>query len=214
MPENTIIEHTFTYPVPDEYLYQTSALNKTNTWTYRGPSKLWMWVDTATGKPVSAFHVTEAENGQDFPSQAGQTKVYVDPKRDPEIASIIYNRIDYGTLGKNEETLPDGSKYSSPNPLPPDHTYEFSDCVYNTATQAWVKPFPWKKPHMTWDLLKQARNGLLQASDAAMAKYMTEEKKAEWEAYRQTLRDITTVFDGVDPWKVPFPRDPDQPPVL
>lgn len=213
MPENTMIEHTFTYSVPDEYLHQTSNLNKTNRWTYRGPDKLWIWVHTDTGKPISAFHLTEKENGADYPSPEGQTKVLVEATRDPEIASMIYNRLDYGTLEQVAEELPDGSTYAVPNPLPPDHTYEFMDCVYNVSTKSWNKPLPWKKPHMTWDELKAARVRLLQASDTAMVGYLTEEKKAEWEAYRQKLRDITTTFAGIDPWKVPFPRDPNSPPI-
>jgi len=213
MPENTIIEHTFTYPVPDEYLHQTSNSNKTNTWTYRGPDKLWIWVNNNTGKPVSSFHVTERENGQDHPTPEGQTKVLIDPRKDPEIASIVWNRIDYGTLEQVEEELPDGSIYAVPSPLPPDHTYEFMDCVYNISTQSWNKPLPWKKPHMTWDELKGARAGMLKASDSMLTGYLTDEQRAEWEEYRQKLRDLPTTFAGIDPWKVPFPRDPNSLPI-
>jgi len=43
------ITTSFTYNLPDEYLAQTSELNKTATLTYSGPHKLFVFVDRETG---------------------------------------------------------------------------------------------------------------------------------------------------------------------
>ena len=116
----------------------------------------------------------------------------------------------YGDLPHTVENLPDGVTYGHPDPIPPDHTYELTDIQYNVETQQWVKPFPWKKPHVDWEELKQARNDMLKASDTKLVMATSDEERAAWEVYRQKLRDLTTTFDGVDPWKVMFPQAPDE----
>lgn len=207
---NNIISKTFSYPVPDDYLHQTSAQNKTGTFTYNGPDKVWVFVDNETGKLKSGLHYTERDDGADLPTPVGMTKVCLTAENDPELLSIVWlGDNDYSTLPQKVENLPDGSTYSRPDPTPPDHTYELMECEYDFATQTWKKPFPWKKPHMTWEELRRARVGLLAMSDEILAtKLLSDETKAEMQVFRQTLRDLPATFDGIDPWKVPFPELP------
>ena len=83
------------------------------------------------------------------------------------------------------------------------------ECEYDLVAKAWKKPFPWKKPHMTWDELRAARVGLLGHTDEVLAtKLLSDADKAELQEYRQKLRDLPATFDGIDPWKVPFPELP------
>lgn len=208
---NNIITKTFSYPIPDDYLYQTNDENKVGTYTYTGPDKVWVFVDNATGKLVSGLCYTEHDDGEDVPTPAGQTKVCLTSENDPELLSIVWlGDNDYSALPQKEETLPDGSVYARTDPTPPDHTYEIMDCVYDFDSKSWVKPFPWKQPHMDWETLKTARVGLLAESDTILAtKLLTTEQKAALEEYRQKLRDLPTTFAGIDPWKVPFPALPD-----
>ena len=207
MAENTPIVKTFTYDIADAYLYQTNSLKRTAQWTYKGPRYLWTFVDATTNKILSRFHYTERDNGADVPTPPGQIKVMVDAALDPEIASCIHNEIVYGDLPHTTETLPDGSTYGHPNPIPPDHTYELTDIQYNSTTGKFVKPYPWKKPHIDWENFKLCRDAMLLASDSKMVT-ATDTEKAAWETYRQKLRDIPRIFAGVDPWKVPFPAEP------
>ncbi len=209
MLENKIIEKTFSYKLPDQYLYQTSNQNKTGRWTYRGPDKLWIFADEDTGKLRGAFHYTEKEDGATVPTPQGQIKILVEAEKDPIIASMVYNSVDYGTLPHTTEQLPDGAVYKCPNPTPPDHTYELTEIVYDNTNKRFIEPFPWKKPHMTWEELKSARDGILAGSDASLAKVIDPAVKQQWEIYRQKLRDLPRTFAGVDPWKVPFPNAPD-----
>lgn len=207
MPEITRIEKTFTYDVPDAYLYQTNALKKKSTWTYAGPDKLWIFVDNATGKVASRFHYTDRDNGSEVTAPDGMTKVLVDANTDPLLASMVHNEVDYGSLEHTVEELPDGSTYGHPVTIPPDHAYELTDIQYDAASNSLVKPYPWKQPHMTWENITVARTAMLLASDTKYA-LATAEQKPVWEAYRQLLRDLPTTFAGVDPWKIPFPAEP------
>lgn len=211
MPEITRTEKTFTYDLPDAYLYLTNDLGKTGQWTYKGPDKLWIFIDNQTKKVISRFHYTEQDNGADVPTPIGQTKVLVDANVEPLLASIIHNEYDYSQLPQHTETLPDGNTYSHPDPQSPDHTYEITEIEYDIEKQEFIKPLPWKKPHVSWDDLKKWRNQQLDLSDAKIRSCRVEMIPA-WEEYRQKLRDLPSLMEGVDPWKVIFPDAPDMPP--
>lgn len=208
MAENTPIVKTFTYDIADAYLYQTSKLKRTAQWTYKGPRYLWIFVDMSTNKIMSKFHYTERDNGAEVPTPPNQIKVMVDAAVNPEIASCLHSEEIYGDLPHTTEVLPDGSTYGHPNPIPPDHTYELTEIEYNATTEKFVKPYPWKKPHMDWEMLTRVRDAMLKSSDKKIAS-ADEADKADWETYRQKLRDLTKTFAGIDPWKVPFPPEPD-----
>lgn len=214
MPENTIVSKTFTYDLPDDYLSQTSELGLTGTFTYEGPDKVWIFVDDTTGHPASGLYYTEDINGADVPTPTDQIKVLVTADREPEIISLITGNMDYSGLPQKDEALPDGSVYSRCDPTPPDHTYEFEELQYDVTADPngghWIKPLPWKKPFTDWDQLKAARNGLLAMSDDFLANTptLTDAKRAEWETYRQALRDLPVTFDGIEAHKVPFPAEP------
>ena len=212
MPENTIVSKTFTYPKPDDYLAQTSNDNLTGTFTYNGPNKIWIFVDAETGKPTSGMYYTERDNGADVPTPQGELKILVEADREPEVISLVLADTDYGSLPTIDETLPDGNVYSRPIDPPPDHTYEFMDCVYDITADVngghWVRPLPWKKPYNNWDEIRQVRNGLLAVSDQDIQKATTPEKITEFEDYRQKLRDLPALYDGIESHKVHFPPEP------
>lgn len=210
MPEITRITKTFEYDMPDAYLYQTSTLNKKGTFTYKGPRYLWIFADAETGKIKGKFHYTEADNGAVVPTPEGQIKIMVDADVNPLIASLVHNEIVYGDLPQTVEVLPDGSTYGHPDPQVPDHTVELEEVVYDAATESFVLNYPdcWKKPHMTWEGIIAWRNQTLQSTDGKL-KTCTPDKVQAWQDYRQKLRDLPATFAGVDPWKIPFPNDPD-----
>lgn len=207
MPEITRMEKTFIYDIPDTYLAGERTLDRVAEWTYTGPRYIWIFVDNATNKISSRFHYTERDNGHDVPTPEGMTKVMVDGELDPVLISLFHTEQLYSELPHTTEILPDGSVYGHPVQVPPDHTYELGDIEYNPATGEFIKPYPFKKPHMDWETLIAVRNAMLGATDSKYA-MATEEQKPAWEEYRQKLRDIPTTFAGIDPWKVPFPEEP------
>lgn len=207
--ENNIITKTCTYDMPDDYLHQTNTLGKTGSYDYEGPDKLWIFVDETTGRPLNGQVFTEKDDGDDIPTPPGMVKIFVDANIDTVMASMIWRHKDYSYLPTQTEQLPDGTSYTRPINQPPDHTYEFMECVYNFATSSWTTPFPWKKPHMTMDGIKAARVALLAASDKFLAvTLLTDTERAAYEVYRQKLRDLPATFAGVDPWKIMFPVPP------
>jgi len=207
MTENTNIEVKFTYNIADEYLAQTNKLKRTAEWTYKGPDKMWIFIDATTKKITSRFHYCERDNGAEIVAPENMIKVFVDATADPIIASIMHNEWIYADLPQFTETLPDGSTYGHSDPIPPDHTYELEEIVYDTDKNKFVTPFKWKQPHRTWEDLIQMRNNLLRSSDARLAA-AAPQFKADWEEYRQKLRDMPVTFAGIGPWKVAPPAEP------
>lgn len=204
----------YTYNIADDYLYQTNDLGKTAEWTYNGPDKIWVFVDKETLKLVNNVFYTEEENGANIPEPLDQIKVEIDCDKDPLLGSLFHadhleGHIDYSTLPKYTETMPDGTVYSRPLHPTPDHTYELFDLEYDVIAGEFKKPYPWKKPHVTWDDIRLVRNRALDISDFKINSDMPASLKAEWEEYRQKMRDIPQTYAGKDPWKITFPETPE-----
>lgn len=204
------IQKTFTYEAPDEYLHQTRTLNKLGVWTYDGPATIWVFVNRETNRLTGAFRTAE-ENGDTYPTPLDQIKVRVDCEQNPLLPCLIGadETRDYNLLDQHVETLPDGSVYSRPMTPPPDHTYEMTDIVYDPIVGSFVTPYPWKQPHMTWVQIREWRNRTLKMHDDKTQPDMPAVLAAQWETYRQQLRDIPQTYGAapggippIDPWKV------------
>lgn len=216
MPVNTKIDKTFTYDIPDDYLYQTNDLGLTGEWTYNGVDKLWVLVSKETNKYVGIYY-TEAEDGEHIPTPLDMYKVRIDANVDPLFCCLIgADEVrDYAELEQLVEELPDGNTYSRPAVITPDHAYELTDIEYDPVAGSFVKPYPWKKPHMTWEMMRDWRNQTLMTLDYRAPADAPEAVKAQWEAYRQALRDLPQTYGAepggtptIDPWKIVPPQEP------
>lgn len=202
MPKpNTIIHKTFTYDCPDDYLSQERTLGKTGTWTYDGPDKIWVIV----GKEDLQIHSykDDEEDGEHYPTPIDSYKVLIDCNEDPLLATLCgADQVrDYSLLDQLEIQNPDGTIYTRPLVPPPDHTYELADIRYNPATGTFNKPYPWKKPHMSWQGVREWRNKWLQVTDdkeSDLISDMPESLKAAWAEHRQKLRDLPQVFGATN----------------
>ena len=212
------ISKTFTYNIADDYLAQTNDLGKTNSWTYDGHDKIYAFFYKENGKYAGRF-LTPDDNGADYPTPLDQYKFEIDATENPLLCCILgADEVrDYTFLPQYEEELPCGGVYIRPLAPPPDHTYELSELVYDPDLNDVVKPYPWKKPHVTWTDIRTHRNQLLLSSDNAITDDMPAATKAKWEEYRQKLRDIPQTYGAepgaeptVDPWKIKPVLAPDE----
>lgn len=205
---NTIVAKTFEYNLPDDYLHETDTKKLKGTFTYKGPDKIWVFVDNDSKKLYNTVYYTEHDDGDLIPTGHNHTKVCLDAENDALMMSMLVQQ-SYDDLSKKQEILPDGSVYERIDPPMPDHTYDIDNVEYDFINNVWKTPFPWKKPYMSWDEIKNARNSLLRESDMIIKNNnLTESQLTSIESYRQKLRDVPTTFAGIDPWKVPFPDLP------
>lgn len=197
----THIRKTFNYPKPDEYLGQFDEQNLTGTHTYEGPDAMWVFIDKATNK-ISPTAYMEEEEGLEFAEPINLRKVFVDCEENPIICSLMEADVEEEEHELIEETLPNGITYLTYADPPPDHTYEKFDIECNesgvfqkiTSPNTGRQHYPWKQPHIKWAHLRRHRQSLLQWSDDKVNADMPESLQTQWNAYRQTLRDLPVIY--------------------
>jgi hypothetical protein len=201
------IEVEFEYAVPDEYLSQSMSNGLKAKWTYSGPKVLYVFVKKDTLKLEGKFHYHDGDDGDLLPVPEGEVKIAIDPTKEPLVASIVYNDLDYGTLPHTEEKLPNGKTYGAPIPTPPDHCYEVDEIEWDPVAEKFKPLTVLKDPHIDWAGIKRARDSMLKWSDMKVRTCNPAEVPA-WEQFRKDLRDLPEVWKGIDPWKVQFPQQP------
>jgi hypothetical protein len=212
------VTFNFEYDLPDEYLHQTSELGLKGEWTYTGPDKFFVFVDNETGKlevsmstdPYNAKDVEGSTALANLRAGLARTAVLVEAAQEPVIASF-YQYYDAATLPQKEYKINKVVYYSRPNPTIPDHTYEVSDVVYDFETASFVKPFTWKKPHITAEEHDNARLRILAGAIEELEdpdSEISDELRTKLVAFKEELEGIPTKFAGWSPWQIPFPNDP------
>ena len=91
------VEIVFEYAIPDKYLHQTNELGKTATFTYKGPEKIWVFVEADTGKLVVGMDA-RAHNPEDEKEEAEMHKfaglshkaILVDANEQPLLATLAW----------------------------------------------------------------------------------------------------------------------------
>lgn len=219
------IRKTFRYDLPDDYLSQENKLGLKAEWTYEGPDKVWVFVDYKTNKvlPREAFRLVDEENPE---KQYEDLEVYTglnsypalitfekDPLLLASIAEIPPLAVD---LPNKEYRLPGSDEvfYSRPNPTTPDHTIQVDACEYDPEKKEWIKPYPWRIPHITRRQFEDAHADIL--ADAKRVRSEAElnewedEQIAMWDAYITEFEGVLNKYaDYLDtPWMIPFPSDP------
>ena len=203
------IEQKFSYDMPDSYLSQSFSEGKKGTHTYKGPEKLWIFIDKMTN--VRSGDVGYNELEPDYVPDANSYKVLIDCVEHPLICELLEPDVDDLFLDSRpyiEETLPVKRKngefftHAEPEFPTPDHTFEMAEVEFNPTGHdpktgiggTWVYPLPIKKPHVSWYSLKNTRWGKLSGSDGHVHDDMPASLKEEWVEYRKVLREIPALY--------------------
>ena len=203
------ITKEFTYDIHDGYLEQTNAKGDDATASYTGPEKLWVFVAEATGANKSdAMQIDENWDDNGMPAPPGETKVELDcAGKDTLLCAIFLPHTVTLTQTDVDTDLPAGyGKYSHPWPPYPDHCYERELIKYKKDTATvdntngdekhtdgdWE--LTWKQPWMTWEMIIELRNGMLDSSDSKVSFDQPAAVKDPWVEFRQKLRDIPVTY--------------------
>lgn len=206
----TRISKLFTYDLADDYLAQTNELKKTATWTYHGPDRIWVFVDTETNKLYGTNFYTLEEDGPSIPSPLGCRKLEIDCQSNPLFCTLVgaSDHFDGDTLPKYSENLPNGEVYTRPMHPMPDHTYEFNDATYDPETNTWS--YPWKQTWVTWEDLRTVIASQLEEVELEIRALtdLPSSLRAILEAYKTELENFETTWAGFDAYKVWIPTHP------
>lgn len=204
----TNITKNFTYAIANEEFSLDDSKGTVVNATYNGPNKMWVFIDEETNKLTNLPIKTEADNGEEFPAPVGYIKVLVDANVDTKIAAMCmpYCVTINDTINTVVEDMPDNETHEYQYPLDIAIAYDLYETVYldgewNTTYQG---------PIRTWEDVISTRNTKLVISDTKIAPDMPDAVKQPWIDYRQKLRDLPSVWAGIDPHKVQFPTAPDE----
>jgi hypothetical protein len=214
------IKQKFTYPLPDEYLAQTTDLGLIGEWEYEGPEKVYAFIDK-DGKIIISWgyrnhddSLTQEENDKNMDIVSGLDAYYapIEFSKDPILLSaLVQIRMSSDQPQKEYRLTPDGEVfYSRPDPTLPNHTIEVADCEWDFEANDWKRPFPWKTPHITREVFESAFNRILSSMGEVDASPFTSAQKKKWSDFIKEFENVPTKFaDYMDtPWMVPFPTDP------
>ena len=220
---------SFTYDVADEYLLKTNNDGNTSTCEYTGPDAILLAINNETGL-IDFSRGWEAWDGEDSTMTMMTTRAGADAtvatvlaSEEPVICWLMVSQYgldrDAGTQKEYRLAGDDTVYYSRPDCIYPDHAYEEEEIRYSLTTNSFIKPFPWKNPHMTWAAILNAGIGIAdqrQAEIDASDHGLTDDQVTACESYIAELRNLETKFQGntwadgslIQPWQVPFPDDP------
>lgn len=205
-----IINRVFTYNLADDYLAQTSNLNKSAQWTYVGPDEFWIFLETETGKPRDYNCFTKEMNGDIIPTPIDCVKYHVIASNEPLLATLlgISEPVDGSILPQFSEVLPNGETYSRPRDPMPDHTYEISEMYYDFETQTWH--FPWKRTWVEWEDLLRTRDFYLEEITLTLRKVndFPAAMQTKLQQYKSDLENLETTWAGYPAYKVWMPVNP------
>lgn len=196
------ISKEFTYNLADDIYHQTNDLKKTATLTYNGPAKKYVVVDSSTNKLTGAT-ITQEQYETFNETNDEMYAVEVDCDKDTLICSILNVAINPEDVPNISEAVPGSNiPYVRDEPVLPDHTYEATEITYNKGSQSFDKPFPWKKPYITWEDKIQARNVMLTNYDRRLSEDLPTDLYNTVANYKQYLRDFPVTFGAA--WNLTF----------
>lgn len=188
------ITKEFTYNLPDDQYLQTAKDKKTGTLTYNGPAKKFVVVDKGTNKLTNA--VIDEVQFETYNTGNNETyAVEVDCDKDTLICAMVNNGTNSDEVPNLTEDVPGSDiPYVRDNPSLPDHTYEVKEVEYDISTNSFIKPFPWKKPYITWLDKISARDVSLKNADRRLSEDLPESVYTAVAEYKQYLRDFPVTF--------------------
>ena len=86
------VEIKFSYDLPDSYLSQSFSEGKKHSHTYKGPEKLWIFMDKMTNKRSGDVGYNYLE--PDYVPDANSYKVLIDCVENPLICELLEPDVD------------------------------------------------------------------------------------------------------------------------
>ena len=201
------VQRTVTYNMPDEFEQEvpTTALGKTSTQEYNGPETLILWIDKES-KDIEQTWDKDDYTEQPVPLNCEVHELHADSDENCIKIGLLFGgfaqrklyEIQVGPAADKNRVIPD----------PSDPRCIFSE---NDIIDDYTQPLKFRTDYRRYDddFIRKERNAKLKESDGRIADDMPADLKAEWEAYRQKLRDIPADWSAVPNHLIMFPQAPD-----
>lgn len=199
---NENITKTILFPVPTDWMGDTQDDDEVGVTTYTGP-RYWLtyWEPGENNSMIEFFPIGDKDCGR--VPVAGSVQVVLDVEEYPLHAAALFG---YGRIPAPEQITVNCGPSSDPNPTISDpyhfnEVFDMTTFYYDTETSAWSSPqfsrdtpdccFPDEETVcFGWRNIRHTRNKMLEMADGEGTNPNTPDLNAEWEAYRQKLRDL------------------------
>lgn len=201
----------FTIPIPDQPFKTTTELDKKLTATYEGEEFIIISIDKDN-------IVQAVENRTDDPDIRLENYVdhrythhLIDANKHTLWVAWLTNCYKYEDYPNYEEELPDSSKYTynyAESSIMDSIFKHFAGYTYDPVTDQFSEPkfLEWTQPGNE-TFATQCANEITRWNAIDTSKY-NDTIKTEINTYIAWLNDAPTTFEGVDPWKIPWPAQP------
>jgi hypothetical protein len=225
-----IIHVEYDLPIPNEFLVDHSfSEGKTRKSAYDGPDKIYLQIGEDGREKHGPLTEDDILDGRPVPADVVEW-FEVDCETNPLVCQLRGQPIDELEEEYEEEVVHSQSpkidgfpQFTYQAPLMPDDVYDkhslrVVDGEIKIDTWSVTKKLLDREEDLTWNDIRNHRDGMLSSSDGKVTEDMPEGLKTEWKEYRQKLRDFPQIMEdaGVEPNIAfyMFPENPDskQPP--
>jgi hypothetical protein len=212
-----LITKKFTHLLPDQPYKQTASKNTTVECTYEGPKYLLLRLHEQTGviRCVERYGADKAEleasivdDGHDWDF------VVLDAEANTWEAAYLTGSYTHGEVADYSETLPSGGKYEF---VYPDGCGVIGSChaieglKYDKNLNIYTKPKFISHPINPvdfWQGVTAQKEEFDRLVSGDLSKF-SDEQIAEIRAYHEFLKTAATTYQGIDHWKLAWPKFPD-----
>ena len=217
------INKTITYKVPNERFGTDDSGGKTSTHTYVGPAKLMLHI-CKTKNMIKEVFDFDNQSAQPTPLDFYELELDCEASDENCIRCTLVGPAGYDTPKVYEVGVgpADAPNRTIKDPTHISQVYDQNSVVHGYNGSSWENltyetghtgdDYPDNshgRANWDWDFIRSSRNDQLVTSDAATSEDMPDAMKAEWVAYRQTLRDIPADWAGVPVDLIALPSAPD-----
>lgn len=203
----------FTYDIPNEWYSDDFSEGRTGTFVYDGPEYITVEIDQNTGKEAGwcLYNAEELER----PCAKDIKRYTIDCKENPLVCEIVndqgrdedrdfYEKREWKILHKAPEGYVD---VEVPAEFHPRDIYDEFNVKFDFDKQEFILPVrTWRTIEkidvnkVTWDHFRRRRDEMLYATDGVTDPNMPAELLAQWERYRQLLRDAPKALEEFGPF--------------
>ncbi len=210
------ITKNFIHKLPDEPNKQATTKNKTVECTYHGPQFILVRMLEQSGiclNPERYGDDKEALEASIVDDGATYDFFVLDAETHPWEAAYLTGFYSHGDVDNYEETLPNGEKwvyeYANNNGIV-EHSHAINELKYDKNLKVFTRPkfivHP-VNPVDFWAGVENQKDQFDRIVAGDLSKY-SNESIAEIREYHKFLGEVSTVYKGVDHWKIKFPKYP------
>ena len=201
------VKKIVTYDLPDEFeqAVPTTAMGKTSTQSYDGPSTLILWIDKES-QDIEQTWDKDDYTDRPVPLNCEVKELKADTDENTIKIGMLFGGFAERKLYEIRVGPAEDDNHVVVDPSDPRMIYSENDIIDD-----YTKPLVMRTDFRRYDddFIRRERNAKLKQTDSRIAEDMPDDVKQKWLDHRQKLRDIPADWAKVPNHMIKWPTDPD-----